>query len=391
MNGLQSLKLSRLAHEFKSRTASYGLSVLCLIIILSQTEAQAQYPASDFQQKAEILIAQTADKYRPPNMDIGDPEKYYWPKTIARFEKYGVTDSLGNAWITAMKDNSPFHFTLLGMARLLHLYPHVPAIKAHRITILKKVFERTDNYNAWTSEGTENHTGMSRTSGYLFAQEAMNFPDVFPEAAQKLQQMKDWVLTWSEKALNYGTGEWNSAIYTAYNLCGFLNLYDFAKDKAVRLAAKKVLDFYAAEMALHYSFGIIGGAEMRGNGAVEGDYTATRYLAWLWFEEASKVPDFSGSQYIQALHAVTSAYRPDVTLFDLAHKKFNEALWVLGSKPSYLFEEAHFVKQFFYATKSFTMGTAVSPYGRPGSRHKYTCFHAVLSSCSFCPLRYRGG
>ncbi len=346
-----------------ARDLSHRLHVLVLITILFQTQAQAQYPESDFKIKAEVLIKQTADKYRPPSMEIGDPEKYYWPKTIARFDKYGVTDSLGNAWITAMKDNSPFHFTLLGMARLMQLYPHAPAIKAHRLAILKKVFERTDNYNAWTSEGTENHTSMSRTSGYLFAQEALHFPDKFPEAPQKIQQMKDWILAWSEKALVYGTGEWNSAIYTAYNLCGFLNLYDFAKDEEVRLAAEKVLDFYAAEMALYYSFGIIGGAEMRGNGAVEGDYTATRYLAWLWFGEATKIPFFSGSQYIQALHAVTSAYRPDTTLFDLAHKNFDEALWVAGSKPSYLFEETHFVKQYFCATESYTLGTAVSPYG----------------------------
>ena len=138
-----------------------------------------------------VILDQVADSYRPPSMHIGDPEKYYWPKVMARFEKYGQRDSLGNAWIEALKDRSPFHFTLVGMARILYLYPESPALREHQRTILKRVFERTDSYNAWTGEGTENHTNMARCSGFLHAQKALDFPDEFPEARMRYEQMKE--------------------------------------------------------------------------------------------------------------------------------------------------------------------------------------------------------
>jgi len=363
-----------------------------LVGITLFNEVNAQIHENSFQQKASVFVEQTADIYKPPGMkNLGDPEKYFWPKTIARFEKYGITDSLGNAWITAMKDNPPFHFTLLGMARLFCKYPNAPSIKKHKITILKAVFDRRDNYNAWTSEGTENHISMSRTSGYLFAQAAVHYPQEFPSAANKIAEMKNWILKVADRTLQMGTGEWNSAIYTAYNLYGFINLYDFAQDEEVKNAAKKVLDYYATEIALHYSFGIIGGAEMRGNGALDFDHTATRYLAWLWYGTLEEQPVLQGSQYIQTLHAVTSSYRPTRAMHALARKETKTPLWFTGSKPSYLFEDTSFVKQYFYATPNFTLGTAVSSYGGwTGGNYQLVNWKLVAKSDEVEPIQISG-
>jgi hypothetical protein len=69
---------------------------------------------------------------------------------------------------------------------------------------------------------------MDRTSGYLFAQHALEFPDDFPDAPQKLELIKDWISQWSQKIFRYGTGEWNSSTYQTYHINGWLNLYDFA-------------------------------------------------------------------------------------------------------------------------------------------------------------------
>lgn len=315
--------------------------------------------------RASVLTDFVADHYVPPSLNIPDPEKFYWPKVMARFEKYGIRDSLANSWIDQLKHRSPFHFTLAGMARLMSLYPDAPAIYKNRILLLEKVFERTDSHNPWTSEGTENHINMERTSGYLYAQHALEYPDLFPEAAEKLALMKEWIQQWSSMIYRKGTGEWNSSIYQTYHIIGWLNLYDFANDQEVRDMARAVLDYYAAESALHYSWGAYGGSEKRGRGVRDEYSSATEYLGWLWFGNQSDSLPFTrtGGEYIQSMHAVTSNYFPNKAIVRLAKKQFDKPSWTTGSKPSYLFEEQSFVRQFYYVHNNFTLGTAVSPYG----------------------------
>jgi hypothetical protein len=318
-----------------------------------------------FRGRVRILTDHTADQYNPPSFSIPDPEKFYWPKIMARFEKYGQEDSLSNIWIEQLKHRSPFHFTLVGMARLMSIYDQAPALKNNKLLLLQNVFERSDSHNPWTSEGTENHLAMDRTSGYIFAQHALDFPYEFPDAHQKLELIKEWISQWSQKIFRYGTGEWNSSTYQTYHINGWLNLYDFADDPDVRQMARAVLDYYAAEMALHYSWGTYGGSEKRGRGAVDINVSASNYLCWLWFGSHYEGDSFlpQGSEYIQSMHAVTSTYRPPSQAVALAGKNFTSPEWYQNSKPSYLFEEQSFVKQFYYIGKNFTLGTAVSPYG----------------------------
>lgn len=318
-----------------------------------------------FYERAEIITDFTADIYSPPSLSIGDPEKYYWPKVMARFEKYGLKDSVSNHWISELKNRSPFHFTLVGMARLLSLYGDAPALKENKELLLEKVFERTDAHNILTSEGTENHIAMDRTSGYIFAQHALEYPAQFPDAPEKLSQLKDWIALWSRRMYQYGTGEWNSSTYQAYHIIGWLNLYDFAEDEEVKLMARAVLDYYAAEMALHYSWGTYGGSEKRGRGASDQNLSASNYLCWLWFGSHLSGNTFQhqGKEYIQSMHAVTSTYRPPLQIMELARKQNTDSWWFTGSKPSYLYEESSFVKQFFYKGEAFTLGSSVSAYG----------------------------
>ncbi len=321
-------------------------------------------PKNSFEKRAAHILQHTADEYHPPSIDIGDPEKYYWPLVIARFHRYGPSDSIGNHWIHKMAGNSPFHFTLVGMARLLYQYPNAPAIQTNHELILKKVFDRNDSYNAWTGEGTENHVNMSRTSGYLFAQAALLGRADFPEARTHLNEMDDWLRYWSKEIFKAGTGEWNSSTYMAYNLVGWLNLFDFAKDQEIKNIAKAVLDYYASELALHYSYGSVGGSEMRGSNSTLG--SATSYLGWLWFgtddDYYSSPGGLTGSQYIQCAHAATSTYRPPTMLNHLASKQGGPTTYQC-SQPAYLLDEPAFVKQFFYATPDFTLGSSNSRYG----------------------------
>ena len=319
--------------------------------------------------EADRVISQVADEYRPPNLNIGDPEKYYYPKIIARFEKYGLQDSIANYYIDYFKDRPPFHFTLVGSARILYRYKDAPSVKKHTKDYLKQVFTRNDSYNPWTAEGTENHINMSRTSGYLLADLAQKkFPEEFPEAKQKATDMKDWIMKWSKSIYGRGTGEWHSSTYEFYNLVGWLNLYDYAEDQEVHDAARAVLDYYSSELALHYGFRRLGGPEMRGPGIGKTDFSSSAFLNWLWFskEDYMTKEGLSGSQYIQMVHPITSSYYPPEAVMNLSRK--NKKLITLpalykNSKPSYLLEEASYIKHYMYLHDDFMLGTAFIPYG----------------------------
>lgn len=317
-----------------------------------------------FLQKRHRLLEEVADHYTPPSLNIGDPEKYCWPKVVARFEIYGTNDSLANYYLETLRDRSPFHFTLVGMARIMSRYTESDFIRQNKKVLLKGVFDRTDSFNPWTAEGTENHINMSRTSGYLFAEHALDYPNDFPDARERLSMMKEWIRWWSKQIFQTGTGEWNSSIYMTYNIIGWLNLYDYALDNEVKEMARAVLDAYAVEMALHNSWGETGGSEMRGVGALLNGRSASTYLNWLWFSEKD-IPwnGFSGSEYIQSVHAATSSYRPDPVIRQLAREKSAIPAYYLGSKPSYNFEEASFIKQTFWVDRDFTLGNSISRYG----------------------------
>ena len=340
---------------------------IVLLALLSLPFAHAQtFNEKAFKKKAKKIIDITADEYNPPKKTIGDPEKYYWPKAMARFEKYGLQDSAANSWINDFANHPPFHFTLVGMARIYKQYDKAPALVKNKLMLLKQVMGRDDSYNAWTSEGTENHNSMARTSGYLYSQYALkDYPEMFPEAAARKKEAEAWLRWWANNLFTMGNGEWNTNIYEVYNMIGWLNIYDFAEDEDMRLLARAVLDFYSAEVALHYSWGLMGGAEMRGAGVGHSYNSSTRYMTWLWFaEKDAVVPPFKTSEYIQSMHVVTSSYRPSNAAVQIALKKDVKGNEVyLNSRPSYVQDRPSYVKQVFSVNPTFTLGSASVPYG----------------------------
>ncbi len=340
-----------------------NLPFLFILVLLIFTQCQEEKQET-YIKKKHLILDYVADNYTPPSLNIGDPEKYVWPKVIARFEKYGLRDSLAVFYLDSLKNNSPFHFTLLGMARIMSLYEDAPFFnRQNKLAILKGVFEREDSFNPWTAEGTENHVNMSRTSGYLLAQHALDFPDEFPEAKEKMALMKRWMKEWAGNIYKYGSGEWHSSIYQAYNFIGWLNVYDFADDPEVKRIARAVLDYYATELAIHYSYQLPGGSEMRGKGYELNGRSATTYFNWLWFSpDSTPVGGLGGSQLIQVIHGATSTYRPNKQIVDLAINKKLPAYY-RGSNPSYNFEHPAYIKKYFYAGKGYTLGSSVNNYG----------------------------
>lgn len=348
----------------------FRIFVFIAILFCAYTTSVAQQYETLFQTRAEHIIssALAIDDAGTGAGSSGDFGKHNYPYIISIFETHGLTGHTlcdrANEKLTAYKDYPTFHFNLVGLPRILYKYPTATGIVGNEQEFLTRVFERTDSYNAWTAEGTENHLNMSRTSGYLYAQYAIEkFPTVFTEAPAKLDSMKKWILYYSNRIYQTGTGEFNSSNYGVYNIIGWLNLYDFAKDPQVKRAAKAVLDYNASELALHYSQGIIGGAEGRGTPATKSVDAETASLLWLWYGDAPKQPTIDAKKATQAVHAATSSYRPPELAVKLARKEFTTPAVYKNSKGSYLMKTPSYIKQIFYISNNFTLGSAFFPYG----------------------------
>jgi hypothetical protein len=307
-----------------------------------------------------------------------DPEKHVWPVVMARLKKYGNSDTAANRLISKYKNRDPFHFTYVGMARIMSQFPLADSMQTLKVKYLQQVWNRTDSYNPWTGEGTENHINMNKTSGYLYAQHSLPL-SFFPMAGPRLAETKDWLRWYAKQLYEKGNSEWNSSTYESYNLVGWLNLYDFAMDQEVKNIAKAVLDYYACELALHCSYGLTGGPESRGN--VTGWGSGADYISWFWFGFQSRLMGsnfWSSREYSQTMHAAASSYRPPAMAVMLARKELPIPAWYKNSKPDYNQNVAEWVKQSFYIDKNFTLGAAMVPsLGWAGGNSQYNNWKLV--------------
>lgn len=361
--------------------------ILVFLLTCAFTHAQDYHKA--FSDRASKILSYAADQYILPSPNYSDPEKVYWPVVIARLEKFGTSDPLANALLDSsiFTQKLPFHFILAGMARIMPKYPGAPAMEKNRLTYLRNVLARSDSYNPWTSEGTENHTNMCRTSGYIFAEQMLNYPLFFPDAPQKREAMKEWIRYYVQRTRIVGTGEFNASTYGIYNIIGFLNLYDFAKDSEVKELAKAMLDYYACELAIHHFEGMTSGAESRGAPSDLSLDHETEWLSWLWFGDVSAsrlknlFPDNKSKIPLQAVHAATSTYLPDEAILKLAGIKNRREDWYVGSKPSYLLSSKAYIPHYLFNHPSFSLGSASYPYGAFSSAaYKNTTWKLISST-----------
>lgn len=343
---------------------------LFLINLFVVSPAAAETYEQQFQQKADLLIEHLANNYHIPNR--GDREKYVWPALIAYQAQYpqaAWTEEQTKliAQFTRRNPDSFYTnqdaFSAPGITRLLYLQQDNSTIKTAQNDYLNYLFDarQSQQYSFWTSGGTENFVNMLRTSGYLLAQLGVEYN---LENAQSRQQTKaQWLLNKAKKTYQAGTAEWDSSTYNTFNIIGWLNLYDFAKDSEIKLAAKAVLDYYASAIALKYTYGIHGGAEQRG-GASSRYSTYSDYLAWLWFSDY--IPEdgdfFNWPAYIQTVHAATSSYRPPIEAVELAQKQFDRTYYYQNYKANYALSRLN-IPEFFYIGKTYTLGSVLAPLG----------------------------
>jgi len=251
--------------------------IIIIVIVLSNfliapfslaisTEANNQQEEILFKTKANLVIERMAEETAVPTE--GDIEKYVFPQIIAHLAK-DQNDKWArinlDKFTSKLEENFYTNrdaFASPGITRILYLYGDNSFVQKSTENYLnyinpEKVTKK--NYNFWTTGGTENFVNMLRTSGYLLADLGVNQgKNIFIKEKNNLE---NWINYQAKKVYEVGTAEWDSSTYTTFNLIGWLNLYDFAKNSNIKKIAQAFLDYYSATMALKYSYGIHGGAE----------------------------------------------------------------------------------------------------------------------------------
>jgi hypothetical protein len=211
-----------------------------------------------------------------------------------------------------------------------------------------------DARNSWVDiRSTENLYLMRVTSVYLMAEETGN------KATTALY--KEHLLNYTKTLYRIGIGEWDSENYHGHSIGPLLNLYDFAKDREVKAAAKACLDFYAAAGAVKYWRGGFNGPTKRDYNHAQPFGGSAANSLWVWFGDHPKGKEDHWES--DEVHQITSAYRPPAAVMNLARKNFDRPMEILSWKPAYdattkhQFESQPEYAETQYVANSYLMGS----------------------------------
>lgn len=278
-----------------------------------------------------------------------------------------------------------FHFNFPGLAYLIGVFPDLPVwqdphhrnpAETYREHYLRMVLSQTNNFNAFTGEGTENHINMSRPPAWVLAREAQRLgisdPAAPYTAAERVEQMKDWMRGWAKRIYEVGIGEWDSGIYHAVSMQGWFVAHDYAHtehgwDPEVQLITRAVLDYYAIMLAWKHLDLQIAGAEKRTTQRFDKIRSGTGYLAYLWFETSEQAPagPLHGGEIGEIVYAVASPYRPPMAAIELARKgrmapqpMAATGETYTGFKPSYLLQDGRQSLEVLHLGPDYILGSA---------------------------------
>ncbi len=183
-----------------------------------------------------------------------------------------------------------------------------------------------DARGGWVDgRNTDNLRAMREIAVYLMAEETGN--------ERVRVQYKGKIQDFVRSLYTIGMGEWDSENYHDHTLTAYLNLYDFADDLEVQQLAKSTLDWLAAAGAVKYYRGGFGGPSKRDYGEANVVFgSAAARLLWHYFGDAT-VPNPEPQR--DAVHVLTSTYRPPEAVVALARKQFDRPVELLSTKPIY--------------------------------------------------------
>jgi hypothetical protein len=169
---------------------------------------------------------------------------------------------------------------------------------------------------------TDNLRGMREVAVYLFAEETGN------ELVRKVYRER--VRRTACGFLGVGNGEWDSPAYLGLTVQAYLMLFDFARDREVRLLAKGILDYLSTAAALKYFHGGAVGPNTRDYGTwASGNGGSASRLWSTWLPEPrSPVTIFTDKLFL-------SAYRPPAAVVALADRQHGLPCEILATHPVY--------------------------------------------------------
>ena len=182
--------------------------------------------------------------------------------------------------------------------------------------------------NSWVDvRGTDNLQAMRETSVYLMAEETGN------EETRKIYHKR--IKRFVQSLYRTGNGEWDSHNYLGHTVAPYHTLYDFTKDREVRLLAKAALDWFYTAAALKYWRGNWNGPSRRDYNAITPQQGSAPITFGIHFGALS--PEVAMPRKLDAdeVNVITSAYRPPEAVMRLAERRFSRPLELWGVRPHY--------------------------------------------------------
>ena len=182
-----------------------------------------------------------------------------------------------------------------------------------------------DAKNSWVDvRNTENLFLMRVSSVYLLAEET--------GSKETTATYKGHILNYAKTLYRIGMGEWDSENYHGHSIAPLANLYDFAKDPEVKLAAKGCLDWMCAAGAVKYFRGGFNGPSKRDYNHPQPFGGSAANMLWVLFGDSPQANEHWESDEV---HLITSAYRPPPAVLEFARKNFDKPVEIFASKPNY--------------------------------------------------------
>jgi hypothetical protein len=344
-----------------------------------ESASPASHPnAEGFAQRAGIILDGMAEQdlgtYRRGYFSGGDPGKYLPLYAMGRL----LQDPQDPEALRYLNDDRAprqhYHFAAVNWTRLIPMFAD-----ALEESTLETFADGAARYSAYLQPGgTENHKTMWMTSANVL-------PVVMPGDGRLAHQDRDAALANARQQLHdyvrglyqAGQGEWDSSTYLMFDVNGMLNIYDFAEDPEVRLLARAALDWYAASYALKHVDGIFTAPHQRGAADEPHDSIADQ-TGYLWWGSDADITaeDTRGFRY--TIHPMTSTWRPNRVLTNLAHRNLAEGLLPVqqhNTKPNYWYGQrqeprAGAYRETVYIHDDFTMGSLWNGHGSQIMRHQ---------------------
>ena len=288
--------------------ATYWMLLTAGWMVLGSVQAASQEYDTDFSLRSSRLLAYYA------SVTGGSGFQAACAKLAAGIDERRAIDCI-EAKLKAPSGDMFFIYPLIGT--YLHLQDRLPDELKHHMQALFSI------YTPYRGD-TENHWLMYYTALYLAAQTWPDLNGAFwfngKSSQENLEEAAAYLNCWFDLTTTQGQGEFDSPDYAGVYLSPLCLLYDFARDPAMRLKSRMMLDYFLADWAGEHLKGMLCGGFSR---VYEPQVYTPRQsvvstLLWLYFGDCDFNP--SGSMH-EAIFPALSSYRPPEILVSIARDR----------------------------------------------------------------------